>query len=44
MNLDPNSVIFDSVDSSLSLLFKNIKISNSIHISSSDLIEFQKIP
>ena len=39
-NLDPNLVIFDSVDSSFQKLSKSLIL---IHISLSDLIEFQMI-
>ena len=42
-NLDPNSVIFYSVDLPSSSLSKYIKIISHL-ISSSDLIEFQRIP
>ena len=43
MNLDPNGVIFDFVDLSLSYLSKSIIFPNFHLNSSSDLIEFQKI-
>ena len=42
-NLDPNFVIFDYVDLPSSYISKNIKIPNVYLISSSNLIEFQRI-
>ena len=43
-NLDPNQVIFDSVDSSLSYLSKFIKFLTSHHNLLSNLIEYEEIP